>query len=397
MIARFELVFCLVAVALAGRAATNGMEAALLPFVESGELPGAIAVLCDGDRKEVACVGFADAEARRAITLDDPFMQCSQTKGFCGVTVALLVEEGRIGLDDPIDRYLPEFKDLWYEASATNDEKVLRKVANPPTIRQAMNHMAGFAFELPSHLLIGGWSHRMPLRSVAAMAAGLPLAYEPGSKVQYSNVGIDVGAAVVEIVTGRRWEDFLQERVLDPLGMKDTCFKPTDEQLSRRIRLYATSPGDKAVPRAFHPAMAPPYNGDRLFVSAGAGLWTTARDQLKFYRMLMNLGLGDNGVRILRQDTVKRILAVSTRPEGFEGYSMGMFAPVKDGPDGWFGHGGAWRTSAMVNYHTRQLKLYVVQQLGPNDNPIKRAYERAATEFFRCRTGDADAYTGRMR
>ena len=381
---------------LSAVAATNLLQSAFQPFVDRGELPGVIAVLCDGAREDIACVGYADVEARRAITMDDPFMQCSQTKGFCGVTVAMLVEEAKVGIDDPLDKYLPEFSELWYVASVTNGEKILRKVAKTPTIRQAMNHMAGFAFELPSHLLVGGWSRRMPLRSVAAMAAGIPLAYEPGTRVSYSNVGIDVGAAIVEVVSRRRWEKFLQERVLDPLDMKDTCFKPTDEQLARRIRLYEVKEGLQAIPRDYHPGMAPPYNDDRVFASAGGGLWTTARDQLKFYRMLMNLGLGDNGVRILREETVRNLLAVSLRPAGFGGYSLGLLAPEEDGPDAWFGHGGAWRTSVMLNYHRRQLKLFVAQQLCPKDNPFKRAFEATANEFFRCRTATGDAYTGRM-
>ena len=81
------------------------------------------------------------------------------------------------------------------------------------------------------------------------------------------------------------------------------------------------------------PSMQRPYADDRVFPSAGAGLWTTAHDQLKFYKMLMNLGVGDNGVRILKEDTVKSILAVSTRPKGLGGYSLGLTAPVEDGDD----------------------------------------------------------------
>ena len=377
-------------------AETNSLATVLQPFVDRGELSGAIAILGDGAREEVACVGYADVAMKRLISLDDPFQQCSQTKGFCGVTVAMLVEQGRLRLDDPISRYLPEFRELWYVAAVTNGEKILRRVTKGPTIRQSLNHTAGFDFELPSHLLIGGWSRRMPLRSVAAMAAGLPLLHEPGVKVKYSNVGIDVAAAVVERVTGRRWEEFLKERVLDPLGMTSTTFVPTDERLAQRIRLYEMKPKQVAVLKDYHPAMAPPYNDDRIFASAGAGLWTTARDQLKFYRMLMNLGMGENGVRILKEDTVRNLLAVSSRPEGMEGYSLGLLAPVRDTPDGWFGHGGAWRTSAMVNYHGRRLKLFVVQQLGPFESEFKQAFEKYAAEFFKGRNGSADAYTGRM-
>jgi hypothetical protein len=104
-----------------------------------------------------------------------------------------------------------------------------------------------------------------------------------------------------------------------------------------------------------------PYNDSHVFASAGAGLWTTANDQLKFYKMLMNLGMGENGVRILKEDTVKELLAKSSRPKGLGGYSLGLSAPEEDTDDAWFGHGGAWGTNCMVNWHRKELKLWAVQ------------------------------------
>ena len=96
----------------AGNKSTTGfVEAALMPYVESGQLAGAISVLYNDGVEEVACVGYSDLAAGRKITMDDVFMQCSQTKGFCGVTMAKLVEEGKVSLDDPVAKYLPEFRD----------------------------------------------------------------------------------------------------------------------------------------------------------------------------------------------------------------------------------------------------------------------------------------------
>ena len=112
----------------------------------------------------------------------------------------------------------------------------------------------------------------------------------------------------------------------------------------------------------------------------------------------MNLGVGDNGVRILKEETVKEILASSTRPENMEGYSLGLKAPVKDGEDSWFGHGGAWGTSCSVNWHKKQLKLWVVQRAG-GDQPWMKKISKAASEFFSQSLDDSgvDAYTGRVR
>ena len=205
---------------------------ALKPFVDNGQLPGAISVFYQDGKQEVACVGYADVAKKRPITLDDVYMQCSQTKGFCGVTIAILVEEGKISLDDPVSKYLPEFGTLWVKTSEKDGVRTLTKAKNTLTVRMVMNHTGGFPFELPNGQAMGGWSRRMPLRSVAATAASQPILFEPGTNVRYSNVGIDIGAAVVEVVTGKRWEQFLQERVFDPLGMKASTFWPTDAQLA---------------------------------------------------------------------------------------------------------------------------------------------------------------------
>ena len=371
---------------------------ALKPFVDNGQLPGAISVFYQDGKQEVACVGYADVAKKRPITLDDVYMQCSQTKGFCGVTIAILVEEGKISLDDPVSKYIPEFGTLWIETSNKDGVRTLVKAKNALTVRMVMNHTGGFPFELPNFHSMGGWSRRMPLRSVALVAASQPILFEPGTRQQYSNVGIDIGAAVVERVTGKRWEDFLKERVFLPLGMKDSGFWPTKEQLEKKVEMYTCRKGKPATWTEHDRSMQRPYSDDRVFPSAGAGLWTTARDQLKFYKMLMNLGVGENGARILKEETVKSILAVSTRPQGLGGYSLGLSAPVKDGENEWFGHGGAWGTNCMVNWHKKQLKLWTVQLRG-GPRPWDGAREKAANEFFKTtlNTAGEKAYTGRLK
>jgi CubicO group peptidase (beta-lactamase class C family) len=328
-------------------------------------------------------------------------MQCSQTKGFCGVTIAILVEEGKLNLDDPVSKYLPEFATLWINAGESNGVKRLVKAKNVLTVRNVMNHTGGFPFELPNYQMMGGWSRRMPLRSVAATAASQPIKFEPGTKSSYSNVGIDIGAAVVEVVTGKRWEVFLKERVLDPLGMTASTFWPTEKQLETKIEMHKLFNDKPAEWTEQDRSMQRPYGDDRVFPSAGAGLWTTVRDQLKFYKMLMNLGVGENGVRILKEETVKSILAQSTRPEGLGGYSLGLTAPVKDDENQWFGHGGAWSTNCSVNWHKKQLKLIAVQYVGAKEakGKISNAFRSASEKFFNDTKAkdETDAYTGRTK
>jgi CubicO group peptidase (beta-lactamase class C family) len=222
--------------------------------------------------------------------------------------------------------------------------------------------------------------------------------FEPGTAIKYSNTGIDIGAAIVEVVTGMKWEQYLKQEVLDPLGMKSTWFWPTDRQIAKKIELYTykeNAPAEWCEEKANQQR---PYNDSHVFASAGAGLWTTVNDQLKFYKMLMNLGVGENGARILKEETVKSILACSTRPESMEGYSLGLHAPKVDNEDGWFGHGGAWSTNCSVNWHKKQLRLWVVQRAG-GPQPWKKQINKAAEKFFSLTldTSGIDAYTGRVR
>ena len=221
---------------------TSFAKDVLQPYVESGELPGAISIFYNNGVQETCCVGYANVEQKRPIGLDNVYMQCSQTKGFCGVTIAKLVEEGKISLDDPVSKYLPEFKELWVQESDKDGVKVLRKAKNVLSVRMVLNHTGGFPFECSAKradVRGGGWSGGAPLRQIASIAAGSPIMFEPGTRDLYSNTGIDIGAAVVEVVTGMKWEDYLKQEVLEPLGMKSTWFWPTDKQLKTKVELYA--------------------------------------------------------------------------------------------------------------------------------------------------------------
>ncbi len=373
----------------------------LTPYVESGQLPGAISIFYNDGVQETCCIGYADVAAKRKIGLDNAYMQCSQTKGFCGVTIAKLVEEGKISLDDPVSKYLPEFAELWVLDQKNDSTQTLHKAKNTLTVRMVLNHTGGFPFEVSAKrpdVRGGGWSGGAPIRQVASIAAASPIMFEPGTAVLYSNTGIDIGAAIVQVVTGMKWEDYLKQTVLDPLGMKATWFWPTDEQIANKIELYRYVQDAPAQWREEMDNQQRPYNDSHVFASAGAGLWTTARDQIKFYKMLMNLGVGDNGVRILKEETVKSILAQSTRPAGMEGYSLGLNTPKEDSEDAWFGHGGAWGTQCTVNWHKKQLRMWVVQSAGGPD-PWKKDLGTAADKFFSQKydTSGIDAYTGRTK
>ncbi|MBR5192851.1 MAG: beta-lactamase family protein [Bacteroidaceae bacterium] len=405
---KFVLLLASLCVVLAMEAQTKTKESkttfakeALQPYVESGRLAGAISVFYKDGVQETCCIGYADVSQKRPIGMDNVFMQCSQTKGFCGVTIAKLVEEGKLSLDDAVSKYLPEFNELWVQEYDKDGVRMLRKAKNVLTVRMVLNHTGGFPFEISAKrndVRGGGWSGGAPLRQVASIAAASPIMFEPGTKELYSNTGIDIGAAIVEVITGMKWEDYLKKEVLDPLGMESTWFWPTDKQLKTKIELYETQ---KDAPAKWVEEMGwqqRPYNDSHVFASAGAGLWTTANDQLKFYKMLMNLGIGENGVRILKEETVKSILACTTRPKTMGGYSLGLSAPVEDNENSWFGHGGAWGTNCTVNWHKKQLKLWVVQNAG-GGQPWNPDVAKAAEKFFAqpFDNSNVDAYTGRTK
>ena len=379
---------------------TSFARDALQPSVDSGDLNGYICIFFKDGVQELTCSGYADMETKRPITLDDHFMMCSQTKGFSGLSIAMLIEDGKLGLDDPVEKYLPEFKNLWIRESSKDGVQTLVKAKNTLTVRMCLNHTGGFPFELPNYKLMGGCARRMPLRSVAATAAAMPLVCEPGTKFGYSNLGIDVGAAIVEVITGMRWEEFLQKRVFDPLEMTETTFWPTEKQLANRIQVYKVSKDQpiSLLKLDSNVIMQPPFGDDRVFPSAGAGLWTTARDQYKFYKMLMNLGVGDNGVRVIKEETIKSLLAVSSLPKGMPGYSLGLEASEEDSEDAIFGHGGAWTTNAHINWHKRHLRLLVLQVTGDAAPDYFFKARNAAYAFLQAAetANDGSAFTGRM-
>ena len=386
---------CLAAMPKPQDSGTRYVADAVEPYIQSGECPGAISILYNNGKQETALLGYADADKKIPIAMDQLFMQCSQTKGFCGVTIAILVEEGKLSLDDPVEKYLPEFKTLKIAVKDKDGKTTLVPAKNTLTVRMVMNHTGGFPFEIPTKRK-HGWPS-LPPRAAAREAAANPILFEPGTRVSYSNTGIDIGAAVVEVVSGKSWDVFLKERVFDPLEMKSSTFNPTDEQLKNIISMYNVKPGRKAKFQAFSSAMPLPHNGPKVYPSAGAGLWTTAADQYKFYKMLMNLGKGDNGVRILKEETVKNVLGTSSRPAKLGKYSLGLAVNGK----GEMGHGGAWGTSARVDWQKQQLAIWVVQQVGTNRAkcPWFIDWGKAAAKFFSAKSAksSADAYTGRMK
>src|SRR5262249_17834565 len=147
----------------------------------------------------------------------------------------LLVDEGKVKLDDPVEKYLPEFKGMWVIVEQDKDHILLKKPKRPPTVRDVMNHTSGLAFrsamEQPTIDVL-------PLKDAVRSYTMTPLNSEPGTKYVYSNAGINVGGRIIEVVSGMSYEKFLDVRVFKPLDMKDTTFWPNEDQLKRLATTY---------------------------------------------------------------------------------------------------------------------------------------------------------------
>ena len=187
MKAKKHILSILLFVGFATRLEASLVAEALTPYVESKDLPCAISILEKPGAKDEAFVGFIDEENTKPISLDSTFMQCSQTKGFCGVTIAILVEEGKLSLDEPVSKYLPQFKELWVRNKGLEqdaDTRVLKKATRELLVRDVMNHTGGFPFEIPSKQQYPyglGWSG-VPISIVVREAAAMSLEFEPGQR-----------------------------------------------------------------------------------------------------------------------------------------------------------------------------------------------------------------------
>src|SRR5262245_5741011 len=214
---------------LAAAADPSKTVSALQPFVEKGSLAGAVTLVADRDKVlSLEAVGYADVAAKTPLRTDALFWIASQSKPITATALMMLVDEGKVSLDDPAQKYLPELKDLWVVAEQGKDQMLLKRPKRPVTVRHLLIHTSGMPFrsamEQPT-------LDRLTLRDCVLSYTMTPLQSEPGTKYQYSNAGINTAGRIIEVVGGMPYETFLQKRLFDPLGMTDTTFWPTEAQL----------------------------------------------------------------------------------------------------------------------------------------------------------------------
>lgn len=332
-------------------------SALLQPFVDRHELAGAVMLVADKDDVlAVETVGFADIADGRAMTPDTMFWIASQTKPMTAVALMMLVEEGTIALDDPIEKHLPEFRGQMCVAWKDEGLQLLRKPAHPVTLRVLLSHLSGLPYKTPVQ---EPTLDQLPLVTVVRAAAMTTLLTEPGTAYLYSNAGINTAARVIEVATGMPYERFVQERLFDPLGMSDTTFWPDDEQCRRLAASYRPdAAGTGLVEFPIQQLLYPLGDRTRRHANPSGGLFSTARDTARFCRMILNEGALD-GRRYLKPESVRELTRRQTPERLKESYGLGFAV----GPD-WHGHGGAHATLMEIRPADGLVLVWLVQHGG---------------------------------
>jgi CubicO group peptidase (beta-lactamase class C family) len=354
----------------------DGVDQAMQPFVDRGELSGAVTLVAD-DKSilHFSALGERDIKHHLPMRTDTIFWIASMTKLMTSTSVMMLQDEGKLSVDDRVSKYIPEFAGLKTPSG---------KPANL-TLRQLMTHTSGLA-EATKEV-----THRArTLSELIPSYLSQPMVYEPGTKWVYCQAGINTLGRIIEIVSGMSYADFIQQRILDPMGMKDATFYPTREQIGRLAVSYELKDG-KLQPAKI--VLLPGPVGDRNhYAAANGGLFCTAGEYCRFCQMLLNGGTLD-GREYLRPETVREMTSIQTDgiPEvGFiPGSAWGLAFGIVKQPvgmtamlsPGTFGHGGAYGTQAWIDPVKRRIYILMIQRadLKNSDNSdYRKAFQIAA-------------------
>jgi CubicO group peptidase (beta-lactamase class C family) len=297
----------------AGLVDPAAIDAALEGYIERGELVGVSALVYeDGREAYFGAFGMADREAGRPMSRDSVVRIFSMTKPLTGVTLMTFFEEGRFGLDDPLEKYLPEYADVQVYVRGEGDEVVLEPPARPILVHDILRHTAGFGgTAFVDQELDEQQSLEHTLAELSQKLASVPLGYQPGTRWLYGP-SVDVQARLVEVLAGKPYAEVLGERVLEPLGMHDTHYVLEDAQQDRFVELYERRP-DGSFERAAARALADFNLQPSPLTPGGWGLVSTLDDYMRFARMLLGGGELD-GVRILETETVE-LMATDSLPD----------------------------------------------------------------------------------
>jgi CubicO group peptidase (beta-lactamase class C family) len=348
-------------------------------FVESRQVAGAVTLVAGPDEiLHQHAVGLADIANKPPMAADTLFWIASMTKPITATALLMLQDDGKLSIDDPVARHIPELANL-----KTADGK-----AAAVTLRQLLTHTSGMAEISPDQA--------RPIKTLAELVplyVAKPLGFEPGTRWVYCQSSINTAARVVEVVSGKSFVDFLDERLFGPLKMSDTTFYLSEKQHARLAKSYKrNTAGELEETANFILLGKNPTNRDR-FPAANGGLFSTAGDYARFCQMLLHRGELDSR-RYLKPDSVELMTSVQTGElkTGFtDGNGWGLGWCVVRKPQGVsdalsagsFGHGGAYGTQAWIDPHKRRAYILMVQRADfPNadNSDVRREFQKAAAE-----------------
>jgi CubicO group peptidase (beta-lactamase class C family) len=395
------------AVRPAGAAATRAgfsverlqrVDALLQRYVDENKLAGAVAlVLRDGQPVYERAVGWSDKEAGRRMSMDTIFRIASQTKAMTSVAVLQLMEEGRLGLNDPVSKWIPAFATTTVQVAGPNGPTIV-PAKRPITIRDLLTHTAGISYGTEPRVAAAyeakglgpaagrGWYFADKDHGVCPSIerlATVPFVAQPGEEWVYG-YNTDVLGCVVERVAGQGLDAFLKARITGPLGLTDTQFFLPPAQAARLAAVYGSGPDGTFVRAAAGASGQGHYvEGPRRSFSGGAGLLSTARDYARFLET-MRLGGAIDGVRILSPRAVQLMTTnqVGTLHSATGlGFGLGFETTDRYGANGMdsvgaFGWSGAYGTTYRVDPEARLVMVLMIQ-LMPNATDIRTVFPTA--------------------
>jgi CubicO group peptidase (beta-lactamase class C family) len=347
------------------------LAAAVKPFVDRGTLAGAVVLVADRDKVlDLEAVGYTDVAAKTPMWTDALFWIASQSKPIAAAALMILVDEGKVKLDDPVAKYVPEFAVVMVGGEKGQPP---RKPARPITVRDILSHTSGLPFKSKEE---DPTLDALPLKDAVKTYAQTPLLADPGTKYQYSNAGINTAGRIIEVVSGTAYEEFLQKRLFEPLKMPDTTFWPTEAQVKRLAKAYKPDAAKTGLEETKIGQLQYPLTDHaKRFPMPAGGLFSTATDVSRLCRMVLNGGTLD-GVRVLSEAAVKEMTTRQTPAPLKESYGLGWAVG-----GGTFGHGGAFATNMTIDPKRGLVYVFLVQHAGfPGDGSKAQAAFRAAAE-----------------
>jgi CubicO group peptidase (beta-lactamase class C family) len=382
------LIVAVTAVGFVG-AATPSVRDVVEPLLAGRAAAGVVTAVANKEGiLAIETFGFADLAQQRPMLADTVFWVASQTKLMTATAFMMLVDAGKVSVDDPVAKYLPEFKGQMIIAEQSETQVVLRPPSRPLLVRHLLSHTGGMRYKSPlEEPTLDGLVLRDAVRSYALQ----PLQWEPGSKYLYSNAGINTVARIIEVISGMSYEEFMRTQLFEPLEMEDTTFWPTEAQVRRLAKVYRPDRSQTSLEETVIEQLRYPLTDRTRFPIPSGGLFSTATDLSRFARMVLNGGELD-GRRYLSAAAVNQMTSKQTPDALNAGYGFGWIVGK-----GEFGHGGALNTETSIDTTTGLITILLVHQaefIG-DGGKLRAEFKRVARERFgNTRSRRPDGVTG---